>query len=289
VRVDSKEVRLQASDSAGRSAPYFAALVAVQDQNGRLRFARNPVPGQGQNQLEQEGVLLLPISDEQSPYSFAIKRAKWPDSALVLLLRGYLQPRGIRGEDRPRQRTWFPIDTNAEEGNIVSLAIEAMRQAIQADTVSELRTGLVRAHGPELAAPPYHEQPSRRALCSWLLSHKNAEVPKFFLTPSAFLPRQLNVARDPVAAIHSDAWDGYPLSQHGLLKFVFDNDVRGLVLLFERPTRQQFHHSDDDAQERSAASSIRFTVRGFMLLTHWPMRLQTTSLVARFNHFERIW
>jgi hypothetical protein len=60
---------------------------------------------------------------------------------------------------------------------------------------------------------------------------QDAEVPKFFLTPSAFLPRQLNVARDPVAAIYSDAWDGYPLSQHGLLKFVFDNDVRGLVLL----------------------------------------------------------
>jgi hypothetical protein len=423
VQILDNKVLLQASDSAGRNAPHFAALVAVQLQDGGLRLAGRPEPEHCTDRLKQEGLLLL---REQPPcdadrqkrrvHRFVIDQSDWPDCDCVLLLLGYIQPRGVGGDARPRQRTWRPID-DASGDSAVSLAVRAVQQAIEADSLKELRTGLVRgrpaaaaakfaegdadqpvavtfAHaschfpsdildhmpdeehavwGPADAsllrlgrildsheeAPtllllagdqvyvdataglfdpkskndvfraPYerrgqsrgvsatmqrldlrvetmlddheirdnwepgdlesllaegreqyfryqrtasHPNTNRRAwrlfrhrgvrfflgdtrterehrtaldwharqimgdrqrrvLYDWLLSPENASVPKFLLTPAAFLPRQLNVARDPIAAIHSDAWDGYPRAQHELLQFAFDNDVRGLVFL----------------------------------------------------------
>jgi hypothetical protein len=69
------------------------------------------------------------------------------------------------------------------------------------------------------------------ALKAWLVDNKKAELPKFVLTPSAILPRRLSVAQDPACALHSDAWEGYPHSQHELLKFICDREVKGLVFL----------------------------------------------------------
>ena len=69
------------------------------------------------------------------------------------------------------------------------------------------------------------------ALFCWLLTKKNAGLPKFVLTPSAFLPRHLAVARDALCGMHSDSWDGFPRSQHSILRFACEKEVKGLVFL----------------------------------------------------------
>lgn len=70
-----------------------------------------------------------------------------------------------------------------------------------------------------------------KALRDWLTRAEHASLPKFVVTPSALLPRRLAVARDPLCAVHSDAWDGYPASLHDLLSFACDHEVKGLVFL----------------------------------------------------------
>ena len=415
VQIRDDGIWLQASDSGGRNAPHFAALVAVFRVGDRLHLARDPQPDQDEDRLKLEGVLLMDVDRKRSPYAFRINQVEWPDSDLALLLLGYIEPRGVGGDTRPRKRTWIPIETQQGQARAdIPSAVRAIQQAIAADTLKELRTGLVRGRldaatakfaagddGPprsvtfaqaschfpsdildhmpddEYATPgpadasllrlsqvletdegptllllagdqvyvdataglfdpktkddlfraPYerrgqsrgvnatmqrldlqvetmlddHEirdnwepddplgllrdgkegyfryqraldphtgrawrffrhrgvpfflgdtrteregrtalnwpsaqimgENQRRALCDWLLSGENVAIPKFFLTPSAFLPRQLDVASDPLCALHSDAWDGYPCSQHGLLKFACDNEVQGLVFL----------------------------------------------------------
>ena len=69
------------------------------------------------------------------------------------------------------------------------------------------------------------------ALLSWLVKPDHAGLPKFVATPSAFLPRSLAVKHDPACALHADAWDGYPWSQHALLRHICDHQVKGLVFL----------------------------------------------------------
>jgi PhoD-like phosphatase len=66
-------------------------------------------------------------------------------------------------------------------------------------------------------------------LCDWLRAPDDR--PKFVLTASALLPRTLAVTEHPACALQSDAWDGYPLSLHTLLKFVCDHEIKHLVFL----------------------------------------------------------
>ncbi|CAN7757529.1 alkaline phosphatase D family protein [Mesorhizobium sp. LjNodule214] len=68
-------------------------------------------------------------------------------------------------------------------------------------------------------------------LCEWLTKSEHAELPKFVLTPSAVLPRRREVAEDPTCALRSDAWDGYPVSMHALLRYVCDKELKRLVFL----------------------------------------------------------
>ena len=69
------------------------------------------------------------------------------------------------------------------------------------------------------------------ALCDWLKTDAYKDVPKFVLTPAALLPRRLQVANEPARALHSEAWEGYPASMHALLKFICDNEIKGVVFL----------------------------------------------------------
>lgn len=415
VRMRPRTVFLQASDSAGRGKPDFAALVGVTERHGQLRFACNTQPTDSVASLQTQGLLIRKVRNEQSPYEFEIAHEQWPASTCALLLLGYRQPRGIGGDARPRLKKFSVDEGRANVSSSIADAevAEAVRMAVATNTIQELRTGLIRGtpaaaaaeferggfdqpvtvtfahascqypsgildHMPDdehaLWGPadssllrlgevlqgndaptllllagdqiyvdataglfdpktkdairasyerrgrsrgvsatmqqlalrveetlddheirdnwepddePAHEAkdqyfcyqraafrpqlprkvwrslrhqglpfflgdtrtdregrtalnwrgrhimrwPQRRSLYKWLSSSRNATLPKFLLTASAFLPRQLNVARDPIAAIHSDAWDGYPRSQEDILKFIFDNNVRGLVFL----------------------------------------------------------
>jgi cholesterol oxidase len=70
-----------------------------------------------------------------------------------------------------------------------------------------------------------------RKLCKWLAVARFAASPKFVMTASALLPRRLTVGQRPASALASDAWEGYPLSLFSLLRFVCDNQIKGLVFL----------------------------------------------------------
>ena len=69
------------------------------------------------------------------------------------------------------------------------------------------------------------------ALCKWLKADAHKNRPKFVLTAAALLPRRLGVAEQPARALHSDGWEGYPASMQALLKFICDNEIRGVVFL----------------------------------------------------------
>ncbi len=70
-----------------------------------------------------------------------------------------------------------------------------------------------------------------RKLCKWLAVGRFAATPKFVMTASALLPRRLTVDQQPASALASDAWEGYPLSLHSILRFLCDNQIKGLVFL----------------------------------------------------------
>lgn len=69
------------------------------------------------------------------------------------------------------------------------------------------------------------------ALEAWLTAHAASPGLKFVATPALLLPRRLATLRHPAAALHSDAWDGYPSSLHGLLALVCRLQCQGLVFL----------------------------------------------------------
>ncbi|OUS27030.1 hypothetical protein A9Q99_17660 [Gammaproteobacteria bacterium 45_16_T64] len=72
------------------------------------------------------------------------------------------------------------------------------------------------------------------ALIQWL-DKTNSDRPRFIVSPSMLLPRQLHAKNDenPVhyAALHSDAWDGYPYSLNRILAHIADNNIEQLVFL----------------------------------------------------------
>lgn len=68
-----------------------------------------------------------------------------------------------------------------------------------------------------------------QALGDWL--RRSGGRPHFVATSSMLLPRKLATAGQPLAALHSDAWDGYPASLHGLLAHLCDHAVHGTVFL----------------------------------------------------------
>jgi hypothetical protein len=70
-----------------------------------------------------------------------------------------------------------------------------------------------------------------KELCEWLVAPQHGDLPKFVLTASTLLPRRLSVAGHLSCALQSDAWDGYPFSLHSLLKFICDNEIKGVVFL----------------------------------------------------------
>ncbi len=68
------------------------------------------------------------------------------------------------------------------------------------------------------------------ALARWIMDAPR-DRPSFLLSPSIVLPRRLATAGDPLCAIRSDAWDGYPASLHALLALLLDVGNDRIVLV----------------------------------------------------------
>jgi hypothetical protein len=60
---------------------------------------------------------------------------------------------------------------------------------------------------------------------------KDPAVPAFITSPSMLLPRRRRSTTSPRAALHSDAWDGYPGSLHRLLVHIWKTGRSNLVFL----------------------------------------------------------
>jgi len=80
-----------------------------------------------------------------------------------------------------------------------------------------------------LAERQIMQAPQRDALYAWLLAVRGR--PHFVATSCMLLPRKLATACQPLAALHSDAWDGYPAALHGLLAHVCDHALNHTVFL----------------------------------------------------------
>ena len=108
------------------------------------------------------------------------------------------------------------------------------------------------------------------------------------LTPSALLPRHLAAAQDPACALHSDSWEGYPYSQHELLKFACDNEVEALVFLSGDEHISSFTRAKVlISKRRKPASFIQPIAQRFTRLTLLPMRRRTifwTAILFFFPH-----
>ncbi|SDJ06172.1 Choline dehydrogenase [Bradyrhizobium sp. Rc2d] len=67
-------------------------------------------------------------------------------------------------------------------------------------------------------------------LRGWIASPRYRNIPKFVMTAAALLPRRLAMSQSEYG-LSSDAWDGFPRSRNELLKFICDQEVKGLVFL----------------------------------------------------------
>ncbi len=68
-----------------------------------------------------------------------------------------------------------------------------------------------------------------QALRTWLA--KKDERPRVVLSGSLLLPRRRRVAEYPGAAAASDAWDGFPASQHDLLRALWVHGAQDVIFL----------------------------------------------------------
>lgn len=68
-----------------------------------------------------------------------------------------------------------------------------------------------------------------QALLAWLAQQDDR--PRVVLSGSLLLPRRRSVAEYPGAAAASDAWDGFPASQHGLLRALWVRGAQDVIFL----------------------------------------------------------
>ncbi len=151
-----------------------------------------------------------PISDPDEPGNQRLMIDGCSAYAKACRANGY----GALPDYRPGDRIWYHF------------APTAALRFFMADTRTERtlrRTGA-------LASARLMSTCQAEALYAWI-----AEVPEgavgFVTCPAIVLPRRLATAGRTSAAIHSDAWDGYPASLHHLLAVLCDAAHGRVVLL----------------------------------------------------------
>jgi len=96
-------------------------------------------------------------------------------------------------------------------------------------------------HAHSGATPAMFRPEQEAALKAWLTADAQRGKPKLIVTPALLLPRRRRSARALLAggqtdernaaALRSDAWEAYPRSLYGLLSFIADEAIRGVVFL----------------------------------------------------------
>ena len=149
IGVEAGKIRVQAADSGGRGFPHAALLVPVHRAGNRLCMVETG-PAPGPDQMEQgESLVGLYKPQSASPYVFDVPLHEWPPAEQVLVLLLYVQAEGIGGLARlPRLPdlsgpTPDVFDTLPHALKAMNEAVRAARDALEADTIDDLRGGLI--------------------------------------------------------------------------------------------------------------------------------------------------
>jgi choline dehydrogenase-like flavoprotein/alpha-beta hydrolase superfamily lysophospholipase len=149
-------------------------------------------------------------------------------------------------DDHELEDNWEPIDPRAEDAR--RHGVKAFRQhfrdhdqapifySLDEDDfcffLADARTERRRRDNRSVATATIMNQPQWHHLEGWLQARSKCQRPCFLVTGSMVLPRLARAAGPhATAALHSDAWDGYPASLHQLLAWIFEFDLSHLVLL----------------------------------------------------------
>jgi choline dehydrogenase-like flavoprotein/pimeloyl-ACP methyl ester carboxylesterase len=125
------------------------------------------------------------------------------------------------------------------------------------DTRTE-REGRRVAAGEPLPATLISET-QMQAFENWLAQPTIDDRPRFVVSASMLLPRRLRSADEPLSAIHSDAWDGYPKTLQRLLSRLLETDGGALVFLSgdeHMSSLVQIDLQDPDSGRRKRVHSI---------------------------------
>ena len=99
--------------------------------------------------------------------------------------------------------------------------------------VADTRTERTRSSGQGSADALIMGEDQMAALQEWLrrLHGRDAEMPKFVISPSVVAPWSRQTQGNRGYALRSDAWDGFPRSLHELLAFIAAEGIRNVVFL----------------------------------------------------------
>jgi cholesterol oxidase len=99
--------------------------------------------------------------------------------------------------------------------------------------VADTRTDRRRVHGRPSAEALIMGKEQMGPLKEWLsrLHHRDAEMPKFIVSPSVVAPWSRETRGSLGYALRADAWDGFPRSLHDLFMFIAKEGIRNVVFL----------------------------------------------------------
>ncbi len=129
----------------------------------------------------------------------------------------------------------------------------------------------------------------REAFSDWLArSHGR---PRFMLCGSLPLPRRRTTAEHAASCLRSDAWDGYPHSQHELLGEIWRHRARGLVFLSGDEHRSGWISARISPVRGAPQDSVQdsvwvHSIHSSALYAPWPFAVTAKEELAAPEVFE---
>ncbi|MBZ9896857.1 alkaline phosphatase D family protein [Mesorhizobium sp. BR1-1-6] len=207
VEVEAGKILVQAADSGGRGLPHAAFIVPVYAKRDRLHMIGPPVTSRGDEKGQRDDSLYnsLPhyyIKQPASPYVFEVPLHEWPEAQQVLVLLLYVQAQGIGGLARlpklPDAAGSPPeiLDTGSHAKNAVKRAAEAIRYALETDTLDDLRGGLIVGR-PGRSHRSHRHKSDARAVSNLSFALASCQYPSDFLD---HMPDGQHATRGPADA-----------------------------------------------------------------------------------------
>lgn len=128
-------------------------------------------------------------------------------------------------------------------------------------------------------------QAQRDGFSDWLArSHGR---PRFMLCGSLPLPRRRTTAEHPASCLRSDAWDGYPHSQHELLGEIWRQRAQGLVFLSGDEHRSGWISARICAVDGGPQDCVQVhSIHSSALYAPWPFAVTAVEELATPEVFD---